>query len=29
LLTFLLRRIWHPPSETLVRRGGHWVKRDP
>ncbi|KAJ7111720.1 hypothetical protein C8R44DRAFT_632419 [Mycena epipterygia] len=29
LLTFLLRRIWHPPPENLVRRGGHWFKRDP
>ncbi|KAJ7111730.1 hypothetical protein C8R44DRAFT_798536 [Mycena epipterygia] len=29
LLQALLRRIWHPPPENLMRRGGHWVERDP
>jgi hypothetical protein len=29
LLRHLLRRIFHPPAENLMRRGGHWVERNP
>lgn len=29
LLRHLLRRIFHPPAENLMRRGGYWVERNP
>ncbi|KAJ7301271.1 hypothetical protein DFH08DRAFT_978907 [Mycena albidolilacea] len=29
LLRHLLRRIFHPPAENLMRRGGYWVQRNP